>query len=724
MRIRRVRSTDAIESTLAGSENDVLPIVFADEERLWIERTISPHVARLGIDAEDFQSTLAVVYGDLDNLVLGPQSGPLAGLSRRYASITGRRAVNCDFASLESQLPASPPYSLAWFCSLDELDLAESLQALRTTYIQRYGRPARIGILTAEDLTKLSLLLARQLVPNAQLRENRTTVVANTDSNLLPLSFAVWLGPQTSSDALLHALGDARGTLIIQGHSRPHCGRLLLQDGEFGVCGLHSGGADGRCVDGVVCHFSGRPRFSAQETIAARVYYDGCSTGKVGGRRLGPFGLPREAMLSHAMLRSGAREYIGKLHASAFDEADPYWLLGLSSLGYTPAECVPIMDAACAPVGRECFVSRVYFGDPTNHCWPSSDTSLGEVIVQGDSLRLRWQTSQGLLVAKLPGQKWWDLAEHDLLDIRVEHDSNPQIRLAPDLWGDSSIVLVLPSAQPVQDSTLEVELCPLQNPMPRDAGQQLLSALEQIRWLGSLPSFRLSLHGSADEMENELIAIRRTVTDREDRTLLPKFVKFTDRIEMMAAYRFDALIMDQALIRARTRWEFLEDYGGRSLAEYLPRPSLCSNCGSTALSTTLSDLARANVVRVVTTCSSCGIVGDLPSWPLEITLDAVSLRWVGRALEGSIHVRNRGTEPRIVTLGASLVGAGEIEESSRERFRATLDPESLCRFDFFVTHRKLSSGTMRFRVFAASRGAFGFVGGILLVPPASIQDRH
>jgi hypothetical protein len=78
-------------------------------------------------------------------------------------------------------------------------------------------------------------------------------------------------------------------------------------------------------------------------------------------------------------------------------------------------------------------------------------------------------------------------------------------------------------------------------------------------------------------------------------------------------------------------------------------------------------------------------------------------------------------------LGATLVGGGEIEAGSSERARGIIAPRAAVEFEFAVTHKRLVSGTMRFRVFIASRGGFGFVGGILLVPRArwqtGIEDR-
>jgi hypothetical protein len=51
-----------------------------------------------------------------------------------------------------------------------------------------------------------------------------------------------------------------------------------------------------------------------------------------------------------------------------------------------------------------------------------------------------------------------------------------------------------------------------------------------------------------------------------------------------------------------------------------------------------SDYARTNLKRVISTCSSYGIVADLPAWDLDINLDSPSLRWVDRTLRGRAKV--------------------------------------------------------------------------------------
>ncbi len=620
---------------------DVLPIGFTDDERPWVAHAVDSQVASLDIDAEMYAPSLAVAGRGRDHFVVAPRLGPVSGLAERYAAITDRSVIHGDPASIESQLPGSAPRSVTWFCPLDEVDLAESLRSLRATFGHRYAVPPRLGILTAEDLTRLTWMVAKQLLPPRGQDDGATTVLRNIESNLLPLPSATFLEADRSPAEALALLEEASGTLIIIGHSRPHCGRLVFQGRELGVCGLRSGGADGCCVDGVICHFGGEPRFVAQRARARRIYYDGCSTAKVGGRRVGLFGLPREAMLSHAVLRSAAREYIGKVHAGSFGPADLYWLLGLSALGYTPAECVEMMDGARSCAGREAIGSGAYFGDPTNAPWPTCDASIGNVSGSGGVLRLRWPMSEGVLVARLPGRSWAELMERDLLDIHTEHPSKPLVTLLRDPWSDASIVLAIPRARGEATGALDVELRTLETAVSRDVGRDLADAVENIGWLATLPSFREALAGAARQLEDELVEIRRTVAEREDRALLLDLVGFVQRCGSDAAHRFDGQLMDNALQRSRTRWELLEEYEGRSHPEHLVRPSRCGNCGASTLVAERSDYARTRFKRLVSTCPSCGIVADLPVWPLEISLDAASLRWVDRTLLSIRRLRSR-----------------------------------------------------------------------------------
>jgi hypothetical protein len=401
-----------------------------------------------------------------------------------------------------------------------------------------------------------------------------------------------------------------------------------------------------------------------------------------------------------------------------------YWLLGLSALGYSPAECTEMINTARLRAGQEAIGSGAYFGDPTNSAWPTCDASIGKVSGSGATLRVRWPTSTGILIAKLPCRSWSQLIERDLLDVCTDHPSQPLVSLLPDPWSDASIVLAIPRATGETISPVYLRLSTLETAVSRNVGSALADAVDNIGWLGALPSFRVALAKVSQDLEDKLIQIRRSVAEREDHALLPDLVHFARRAEGDAAHQFDELLIETALMRSQTRWELLEEYEGRSRTEQIALPSRCANCGASARVAKQSDYVRPDFKRLVLTCSSCGIVGDLPVWPLEINLDAASLRWIHRTLLGRAKVFNHGDDERRIVLGATLVGGGQIEAGSSERLRRVLVPRSGTEFEFAVTHRQLVSGTMRFRVFIASRGGFGFVGGILLVPPGTLADRH
>jgi hypothetical protein len=349
---------------------------------------------------------------------------------------------------------------------------------------------------------------------------------------------------------------------------------------------------------------------------------------------------------------------------------------------------------------------------------------MGSVSRAGASLRVRWPASRGVLVARLPGRSWAELVDRDLLEIYTEHPSQPQVSLLPDPWSDSTIALAIPRTAEETGSPLEIALRPLDTAVARDVGRDLAEAVEAIGWLAALPSFREALGQATRDLEDELVAVRRAVAEREDQALRRELSRFARRTASAAAHRYDARLIDIALTRSQTRWELLEEYEARSQAEQLTRPGRCANCGAATLVAARSDFARPSIKRMVSTCSGCGIVADLPVWPLELSLDAASLRWIGRTLEGRARVLNRSDEAREIALGATLVGGAEIQAGSTERWRGMLGPGAARDFEFAVTHRRLVSGTMRFRVFIASRGGFGFVGGILLVPPGTLADRR
>ena len=718
MRFRRYAGTETLRDLSGPAGRDVLPVVFSDDERAWIARIIHPEIAALESRAELVLPSALETAADRRGLVLAPADGPVADLATNYASITGRSVIYTGLASVSESLPGEMPGSLIWIPPLEKIDIAESLLLLRRAFVQRYGVPARLGILAGGDLKRLTWTLAKQLLPAPGEPSETATILDNISGNLLPLPSATYVAADRPVAEAQAAMEASTGTLVILGHSRPHCGRLAFSDLELGVCGLESGGADGRCVDGVACHFGDGPRFVIQEAQAERIYYNGCSTGALGGRRTGLFGLPREAMLSHAVFRSAARQYIGNLHAGSFNSVDVYWLFGLSALGYPPAECVEMIDVARSRSADEVVSLGGYFGDPANPPWPTCDVSTGAISGQGPAVSIDWPTAEGLLVARLPSGRWDELARQGRLEVSTQHPSKPLVALIGDPWSDAAVVLAVPRVAEMLDSPLQVGLSELPGSFPREVGAALSDATENIAWMASLPSFREPLADAETEMERCLIMLRRSVLDPEGEALRSELAGFAERTALGLAHRFDEQIIDVALGRSLRRWELLEEYHDRIHHTQLPVGSHCSNCGSLTIETELRDFRRTEVVRVISTCSNCGIVSDLPRWPLEVTLDGASVHWQERTLRGRAIAFNRSDEVRHVWFGASLVDAGGIEETGSPKKKCmTIDPGDEERFEFAITHERLETGTMRFRVFLASRGEFGFVGGILLIRP-------
>lgn len=714
MRVRRVSDASAIEPALIASRNEVLPLSFTDSERPRVSRVMGANVAALDVGSELELGPLAV-SGCRNDFVMTPHNGWVRALAEKYAQMTHRPVMHGDPSTIGSQLPLSAPRSVTWFCGEEETDLAKSIRVLRDTFIRRFGAPPRLGILAAENPADLTWMMAKQLFSSKESGEG-TTIVINSESRFQPLPSAHHVEAGLSANDALAAIEEARGTLIILGHSRPHCGRLVFRDGELGICALRSGGADGRCVDSVVCHFGSRPRFVAQEARARRVYYDGCSTGKVGSSRHGLFGFPRESLMTYALMRSDAREFIGNVHAGAFGPSDIYWLMGLSALRYSPAECVQMIDLARAEAGRDALGSGAYFGDPTNAPWPACDTSIGTVSEHGATLRITWPRAAGVFVAKLPRRLWAELTARDLVDVRCEHPSNPQLSLIADPWSDTSVLLAIPRAN-LSGEPVCVEVSQLGTPVNREMGGDLVEAIANISWLATLPSFREQFSNATSTLERSLIQSRRSVEEREDRAWLGEIAQFARRAETVAAHCFDEMLIEHALVRSQTRWEFLEEYEGRCRFEFLKNSSQCPNCGASTRLAIFCDYARPNIRRSVATCSNCGVVADLPVWPLDLALDPSSMSWSDRILRGRARVVNRVEDAREVVVGATIVGGGKIEAGSTEPARIVIAPHSSTTFEFAITHAGPLTGTMRFRVFIASRSGFGFAGGIVLVQP-------
>ena len=711
LRIRRCTSESELLSVLHADEPDVLPLLFGDDERNRISWTVDPILAALPPGAEQSYTSLDI-RGGPDDWVLAPPSGLEALLARRYAAITDRPLVLIDLAAgRRPSIPSGKPRSITSLCRLNEQDMAATLHALCRLLMARLGEMPRLGVLTSESAATLSVLLAKQLLPARSDPNDRTTVVSRTPPS--PQSSLRVIDGGLTMREIASGIHDAKGTLFLNAHSRPHCGIFAAADGLVGLCGLASGGRDGRCVAGSVCSFRESPRAVLQDLNASRVYFNGCTTVGVGTRRT-DF-LPRDAMVGHAILRGGARELVGNVWSGHYDDSDVHWFLGASALGYTPAECVEIVTAARASTGREFLRSLLYVGDATNQRWPVAGVSVAEAEATPDGARLRWSQVEPVLVARLPDRSWAELAERDQLYVVARPRSRPVVSLVRDPFSEASLVLVLPRHAVAGDGPdLEVVLRALPRPVERSAGRVLARAVRHVRWIERLPAFAKSLTNASHQLEDELVALRRAQAWRHDVGMLPELLSYAREREEETAIRFDRRIVDEALARTRGYWNWHNEYAARVEARPRRQQSTCPVCGASAHDVDYQDWVDRSVRRTSRVCGFCGIVSDLPVWPLRAQFVAETLVPSETGLTGVVEIGNDGDRPRRVCLGVGVERGGEVLPGSKVRTELVVSSGETCTYSFCLTGAQPMSELLQTRLYLASEGAFGVLTAFVL----------
>jgi hypothetical protein len=543
--------------------------------------------------------------------------------------------------------------------------------------------------------------MVKQVLPRAS---GGMTLVSPEDP--APESSLAHVGKRHTVTQLVEAMHGATGVLLIDAHSRPHCGILEVADGFAGMCGLSSGGAGGRCVDGTACYFGTAPRAVLQEMRAERVFFNGCTTAGVGGRR-DDF-LPRAAMVSHAVLRGAARELIGNVRSGHYDETDLDWFLAAAALGYTPAQSVEVLATARMSAGRETIRSALYFGDASNAAWPVEGVAVGEVASVKEGVLIRWPRADRVLAARVPGRTWSDLAGRDLLYAGTPHASPPRIEVIADPFDDASIVLAVPRrAGEPSPAEVVVGLSALPEPLDRSIGSTLAQAIEHVRWLEGLPVFAKLLANGSRQLEEELLMLRRATGARADVAMLPQRLAYARQAEDQAARRFDRLLIDEALARTRGYWNWQREYDARVNATPRRHRSSCPFCGAFANDVDAVDWASPRIERATKVCAYCGIVADLPAWPLRVRYVPEALASSATELTGRAEVSNDGVRTRRVSIGVAIERGGEVQANSIEKGEIVVGPGDTSSFAFSLVPARPVFEIFQLRLYVASEGAFG-----------------
>lgn len=693
---------------LSAGHSDVLPVCISEVDRARFAATVNPSAVDLAPGA-DLGVPRTALRGDDRDLVIS--TGAASALAARYASVTGRPFVALPEApdATPDLLPTARPRSVTWFGPRHAFDLATTVHALRQLFQRAWEVAPPLGLLTAESEAQLTWLLAKQLLDGPTGSESSVAVVNGTERRPVLGTVQALHDGDTVAD-VVEAFRRPATTVLVSGHSRPHCGMLKFQDGALGLCGHPDEGAHGTCVDGGACDFTDRPKVALQSLTAKRVFFNGCTTASDGKHRIG---LPRAALLAHSALRGGAREYVGNVRPGAYGPLDLHWFLGLSALGYGPAACVAILDEVRRVTERVRVASCVYFGDATNGPWPASnDVRIGETFVNSDHAQVRWSAADRVSIARIPGRTWARLAMQDRLDVTHTRPDSPAVSIVEDPWADDSLVLVT-SASDELDQPMVLDLRPLEKPIDRRAGDAIAAASVRVAALSRCPSFSSALATARVELEEQLANVRGLVEQRIDVALLRETTTLAREEEVEITRSYDARMVEAALARVRTPWDIPAELGaGLKLVERA-EPTRCPGCGAFAMTRDGRALAWPEVVRVQTWCAECGFVHDMPTWPLETRIEAFSCELA--ALRATVTITSHDVRERVVEVGFAAAGTGPVEPTSVERARLVVSPGQTARFDAVLHRARPYSGFTPLRAFLACEGAFGAAGTSLVV---------
>jgi hypothetical protein len=271
-------------------------------------------------------------------------------------------------------------------------------------------------------------------------------------------------------------------------------------------------------------------------------------------------------------------------------------------------------------------------------------------------------------------------------------------------------VLVVPWVECEEPSTeVEVVFSALPTPADRSIGLVLSGAVEQVHWLEGLPAFASVLANASRQLEEELVTLRRAAASRADVTMLPELLTYLRGREEEAARRFDNAIIDEALSRSRDSWNWQIEYGARVQTVPRSQPSSCPSCGAFANDVDCTDWANPRLSRSVKACGYCGIVADLPVWPLRVRIVRESLVFSATELRGNAEVFSNDDRVRRITTGVAVVRGGEMQSGSAAKTELIVGAGEKSTFAFALIPVKPMREIMQTRVYVASEGAFGLV---------------
>lgn len=709
MKFKKVTSDESFVAALSPDSAGQLPFWFAEDEAEQFTRSVGGEtgeaLALLPTGATlEHPDPVHLAGADASHLIVCSSADDVP-LARRYAQITGRAWTLWDQHKPIRLAGGDLPRSVTWLPRLDEYDLAERLIEMR---LALDGMNVPLSVITGEDERHRSWQLIKQLCPGDG--DARTTRIALGRASVPAESV---LGTDLTGGDLVTRVDAAEGTLLLAGHSRPYCAIANSTDGPVGLCGTNSAGP--QCVGEVRCHFGTAPRVKLDALKVGRAFLDGCTTAGVGGRHID---FPeRRTMVCHAALRSSVRELLGNTHIGAYGEADLDWFLGSSALGRSPAEAACLVEVARAQSKRELVPSLVYFGDAGNPAWPVEGVAVAEVERVGEAVRLTFDSPAPILVAEIPSRSWADQASNEVTVLTSDAGVN-RVEIVADPRVDASLLISSGRGAQVRDAPVLIELRRRSEPAPRQAGARAAHALARIRWMQALGPFTARLSPITNRIEQDVLHLLQTETQHRS----AEFLMMIDAVAGQLSQAADAEMIAEAVALSSPGFRLQNAYASRMRVEAAAEPRTCPRCQASARFAELQDWLEPTIRRSRTTCGFCGIVEDLPTWPLELDWGAALIEPSRRGVRASIRVRNVGPTPRGGLLMASM-NSVRVADDQPPPQSFQLEPGEETTVVHEATASEDVAAYLQVRVYIASEGDFGVLAEnrVVMAPPRNGQ---
>jgi hypothetical protein len=215
------------------------------------------------------------------------------------------------------------------------------------------------------------------------------------------------------------------------------------------------------------------------------------------------------------------------------------------------------------------------------------------------------------------------------------------------------------------------------------------------------------LSGASARLEDTLVELRRSASSREHLLMLPELLAELRGAARDAACSFDEAIVARALTLCSGTWSWPAEYRARALTTPRGAWSVCPYCGAASSEFDHVDFAVGSCRRVSQGCAYCGVVFDLPVWPLSIEIQTAALDYSATRVSGRVRIDNRGASERRVAVGIGVGMAGDWAEASRSRGRFVLAPGASETLAFRMVPARPLNELAPLVVATASEGSFG-----------------